>query len=236
MARPERYDVDYFPHYVNHGRKMFYMRDKFGNDGYAVWFMILEHLGKAKYHYLDLKDKLQIKFLSVELKVSEEVLIEIIENLVELGEFDADLWTEKIIFSEKFIESVSDAYVRRNNKCMNKQGLCSTLTELGRVEKGFLSNRKPQRIGKDTKVDTPPEIPSDKIPSIEEFVAYALENKPNVDPAHVKLKYKAWVESGWVSGKSGKPIKNWKTTLLNTVPHLNEVKREPKPSYYKPLQ
>ena len=35
------------------------------------------------------------------------------------------------------------------------------------------------------------------------------------------LKYQAWKENGWKNG-NGKKIKNWKTTLLNTLPYLKE--------------
>ena len=82
MARKERNNIDYFPHSVSHGKKMFYLRDKFNNDGYAVWFMLLEELGKADYHYLDLKDDIQLMYLSSEFKVSELMLNEIIEEIM----------------------------------------------------------------------------------------------------------------------------------------------------------
>ena len=91
MARKERNDVDYFPHSVNHGKKMFYLRDKFNNDGYAVWFMLLEHLSKAQYHFLDLEDEIEIMYLSSEFKVTEELLRDIIEALVKFKEFDREL-------------------------------------------------------------------------------------------------------------------------------------------------
>jgi hypothetical protein len=48
MAREQRTDVDYFPHECNHGRKMYIIEEKFGNDGYATWFKLLEQLGKSK--------------------------------------------------------------------------------------------------------------------------------------------------------------------------------------------
>ena len=60
-------------------------------------------------------------------------------------------------------------------------------------------------------------------PSPEEFVAFALEKKPDVDPEVVTLKYQAWIENDWKDGND-KPIKNWKTKLLNTIPHLPKHK------------
>ena len=61
----------------------------------------------------------------------------------------------------------------------------------------------------------------EKIPSVEDFKDYAIENKPKVDIDAVELKYKAWIEAGWIDGND-KPIKNWKSKLLNTLPHLKE--------------
>lgn len=133
MARKERNSVDYFPHSVTHGRKMFYLRSKFGNDGYAVWFMLLEQLGKSEYHYLDLKDKIQLMYLSSEFMVTEIVLKEIISILVDFEEFDKELWDEQsILYNEKFIENVSDAYKKRNNECIDKKSLLSLLSSKGR--------------------------------------------------------------------------------------------------------
>lgn len=145
MARKERNDVDYFPHSVNHGKKMFYIRSKFGNDGYAVWFMLLEHLGKASYHYLNLSDDVEIMYLSSEFQVSETVLKEVINSLVKLGEFDKYLWDEgSILFNEKFAENISDAYRKRSNKCIDKNSLLSLLVAKGSIKQPKLHPKQPK--------------------------------------------------------------------------------------------
>jgi len=64
------------------------------------------------------------------------------------------------------------------------------------------------------------------IPPVEEFIAHALEKKPNVDVEAVKLKYEAWKENDWVNG-NGDKIKNWKSSLNNTLPYMKE-KQKPK--------
>jgi len=65
-----------------------------------------------------------------------------------------------------------------------------------------------------------------QIPALSDFLAYALEKKPNVDVEAVKLKYEAWKENNWVNG-NGKEIKNWKSNLLNVLQYLAE-KQKPK--------
>ena len=62
-------------------------------------------------------------------------------------------------------------------------------------------------------------IDSKSIPAREEFIKYCLEKKKDVDPAAAGLKFDSWKENGWKDGY-GKPIKNWKSKALNTIPHL----------------
>jgi len=57
------------------------------------------------------------------------------------------------------------------------------------------------------------------IPTFLEFKNFALSNEPNLKTKSIELKYKAWKENDWKDGND-KKIKNWKTKLLNTIPHL----------------
>jgi hypothetical protein len=133
MARPERKNVDYFPFYVEDGQKMFYIEETYGNDGFAVFIKILRELAKVENHYLDLSKPTQLMFLSAKCKVQKDVLESIIIDLVNLEKFDSELWSEcKVIWCQDFIDSIQDAYRKRNNLCMTKQGLISILISLGR--------------------------------------------------------------------------------------------------------
>lgn len=137
MARPERNNVDYFPFYCKEGKAMFVIEQKYGNDGFATWVKILRALATTNFHYLDLSNPFDIEFLATKCNIDSFKLIEIINILVSAGEFDADLWvSKKVIWSDKFIESIQDAYKRRGNNCPNKDtliqlltGKCSTLSQ-----------------------------------------------------------------------------------------------------------
>ena len=63
------------------------------------------------------------------------------------------------------------------------------------------------------------------MPSLSEFLAYALEQKENIDVEKVKKKYEAWKLNGWQIQRNNKlePILNWKSTLNNTIPYLGEI-------------
>jgi hypothetical protein len=135
MARPQSNSVDYFPHPVTHGKKMFFIREKYGNDGYAIWFMLLEELGKAEYHYLDLSDEIQLMYIHSYFKTTEETLLAIIKDLVKMHVFDKELWeNEKILFNQKFNDNVSDAYTKRSNNVATKEDVVRILIEKGRIK------------------------------------------------------------------------------------------------------
>lgn len=111
---------------------MYYIEHKYGNDGYASWVKILRQLAVTNYHYLNLTDKVEFMYLASKCKVSENTLTEIINDLCSLGEFHAELWHENmIIYSEKFVDSIKDAYLKRNNKCISLEGLLLLLSDLG---------------------------------------------------------------------------------------------------------
>ena len=132
MARPERNNIDYFPFICKEGKAMYYIEDKYGNDGFATWIKILRQLAVNNYHYINLSEKVEIMFLSSKCKVSEENLISIIDDLCYLGEFDSILWKDNgIIWSEKFIGHIQDAYNKRKNKCITYEGLLLLLDGLG---------------------------------------------------------------------------------------------------------
>lgn len=132
MARPEKTTVEYFPFYCDEGKKMFYIEENYGNDGFATFIKILRELAKSDLHYLNLSKTTTIMFLSAKCKVSKNKLESIIQDLVDLEKFDKLLWEEnKIIWCQDFVDSIQDAYIKRKNKCITYQGLLAHLLDLG---------------------------------------------------------------------------------------------------------
>jgi len=239
MARPERKTVDYFPHYISDGKKMFYIEQKYGNDGYATWFKILESLASTDDHFLNLSNQMEILFLSAKCRVDEERLISILNDLCTLGEIDQFLWMNKVVYSAKFIESIQDAYYRRSNKCMNYESfcihyssLCTTITQKEYQKKynNTQSKVKESKV-KESKEDYTEEEnqkkPKKEIPTLDEFFNYVLsipEFKLKFENLKysIQSKYEQWIDNGWKDGH-GNEIKNWKTKLKNTLPHLKAI-------------
>lgn len=224
MARPERNNVDYFPFMCEDGNKMFYIEETYGNDGFATFVKLLRELAKTNYHFLDLSKPTTLMFLSAKCKVSKETLLSIINDLVDLGKFDATLWNEnKVIWCQDFVDSIQDAYIRRNNKCITFDGLLQHLISLG-IRKPYncskKGNKNPQSKVKDSKEE---ENKVNIIPEFSVFLNYAIEQKPKVDNQLVKLKYDSWVSNDWKDGNDNE-IKNWKSKLNNTLPFISEKK------------
>lgn len=175
MARKKKNTVDYFPHDCTHGRKMYIVESQFGNDGYAVWFKLLEQLGLAEDHYLDLRDYSQLMFLSSYCKVDEDTFKSILDLLCKIGAVNKFLWEKDIIFSDKFIDSVQEAYKRRNNKCITFDDLCKHLGFKcihNDDSNGLNDSKKPQSKVKESKEE---EIKED---NSKEFEPKAPSPKP----------------------------------------------------------
>lgn len=113
MARPKKKTVDYFPHSCTHGKTLFIIEQKYGNDGYAFWFKLLEFLGDTDGHYIDLNDEMVQEFLQAKTSLSKEMCNEILDLLAKLKAIDAELWEHKIVWSQNFVDGISDVYKNR---------------------------------------------------------------------------------------------------------------------------
>lgn len=121
MARTKK-TVDYFPHIIKNGKTITILENKFGNDGYAFWFKLLEILGSTEGHYYAYRDTSEREFLHARTGVSEEDAQQILDLLAKLGAIDKELWEENIIWSDNFIENIRDAYSRRKVDVPEKPG------------------------------------------------------------------------------------------------------------------
>ena len=88
---------------------MDYIVKKYGHEGYSVWYQILEQLGDADFHYLDLRDDMQLMLLSGSMNTSEETLIQILDDLSKLDAINKILWEKsRVVFSEKFVSEITE--------------------------------------------------------------------------------------------------------------------------------
>ena len=118
MARPQKQTVDYFPHDTDasDGKTLTIIQSKYGNDGYAFWFKLLQLLGKTPGHYYDYNNPADWEFLLAKTHQNDtEKAKAILKTLVVLGAIDAELYTHGVIWCQKFVDRVADAYNRTVN-------------------------------------------------------------------------------------------------------------------------
>lgn len=155
MARPKKCTVDYFPHFVTgNSRTVFILEQKYGNDGYALWFKLLELLASTDGHYVDLNDKTDLEFFAAKVKIDVDTALGIIDQLATLKAIDKQLWKHKVVWCQNFVDNLSELYARRRVSLPQKptleefmyvetpssEGLCST--ETPKVNKSIVENSK----------------------------------------------------------------------------------------------
>ncbi|MCK5609206.1 DUF4373 domain-containing protein [Candidatus Pacearchaeota archaeon] len=114
MARPKKQTVDYFPHSCTHGKTIYILERKWGNDGYAFWFKLLEALGAADGHFIDCGDINHWEYLVATSGVDDEVCEDILAKLAGMGKIDSNLWNEKrVIWCDSFVDGIKDVYRNR---------------------------------------------------------------------------------------------------------------------------
>ena len=121
MARPKRTTVDYYPHYVKCGRTIYILEARFGNDGYAFWFKVLEVLGESEGHFYDCSVSSNWEYLLAKTRVNAQTATEIIGVLINLGKIDKELWEKnRVIWIENFVNNLTEVYRTRRTELPQK--------------------------------------------------------------------------------------------------------------------
>lgn len=97
MARPRKQGMEYFPHDCDarNDLKVRKLRALYGNDGYAVYFILLENIYKEKLYELEVLDGETLLILAEECKVTMDKFNEILNKCLELGLFDKQMYEER---------------------------------------------------------------------------------------------------------------------------------------------
>ena len=116
MARPKKETVDYFPHDANasDGVTLTIIQSKFGNDGYAFWFRLLEILASTKGHVFNCRNTVRWQFLQAKTHLQEDTVCSLLDLLSDLDAIDSALWKEKkLIWCDNLVNNVADVYRNR---------------------------------------------------------------------------------------------------------------------------
>lgn len=113
MSAPKKNNADHFPHLVSHGKTISILQQRFGNDGYAVWFKTLEIVTGEEKHYYDCNEKLNWEWLVSEMMVTDEQLKNIYTLLADIGALSESHWKEGYIWVSKLKKYLAPLYRRR---------------------------------------------------------------------------------------------------------------------------
>jgi hypothetical protein len=113
MARPKKKTVDYFPHACNHGQTIFILEQVYKELGYSFWFKLLEMLGSTDNHVLDYNNPRTQRFLQAKTFTEPLICEKLLNLLAELEAIDQELWQNRIIWCQKFVDGISDVYKNR---------------------------------------------------------------------------------------------------------------------------
>ena len=165
MTRPRKATVDYFPHECHHGKTMFILEQKYGNDGCAFWFKLLELLGSTENHFIDCRNPAAWEFLQAKTRLDKNTCNEILDLLAVLEAISPKYWQSKIIWSANFIRNISPVYANRRVDSPLEPDFYMNISQT----KGISTCRKPQsresrvedsRLEEQSTLQAEPSVPS----------------------------------------------------------------------------
>jgi len=116
MARISKNTVPYFPHYADASTAsdtVTVLQTRFGNNGYAFWFKLLEKLASTDGHYIDCRNATKWQVFVAKIGVDEITTVEILDLLVEMQAIDKELWESRIIWCQNLVDNLEDVYKNR---------------------------------------------------------------------------------------------------------------------------
>lgn len=158
MARPIKSTVEYFPHFAKSGRTVYILESRFGNDGYAFWFKLLELLCDSERQAYDCSQASNWNYLLAKSRCSDEQAKQIIKELVDLGKIDRELWEQKqVIWVQNLVNNLEPIYKKRREAIPTKEDygqetpVTQVLSEQKPANNSVSAAETPQRKGKESK-------------------------------------------------------------------------------------
>ena len=223
MARPLKTGLDYFPLDVSFDDNIELLEAEEGLEGFAILIKLWQKIYSNGYYIEWNEDSLLLfckKINTEKTKVDSAINTCLRRNL-----FDKNLFNKyKILTScgiQKRFISASSQSKRKSISVISDYMLVNE--EFKQLITEFIELTQEESTQSKVKESKVKEIKENKIPTLKEFGEYAIEHKPNADKLDIKLKYEAWVANEWKDGNN-KKIVNWKSKLLQTLPHIKESK------------
>jgi len=184
--------------------------EKINPNHSAIYFFAIEHCNR-----LGWKNKFgfptQMTMDAIGIK-KHQTYIKYFNDLVQWGFFEL-VQKSQNQYSANIISLISAK--PKNGKALDKAIIKHTAKQSSSIGQSNGSINKPLTNKPLTNK------PINTIPDFFEFKKYAFEHRPNVNESDLKLKYDSWIANDWKNGND-KQIKNWKSSLLNTLPYIKD--------------
>jgi len=112
MARPLKQGMDYFPHNINASddERMEKLRDLYGNDGYAFYFILLEQIYNTYNAELNFSDSTMCLNLAKKIGINLDRFCNILELALDIGCFDKTRFeTDMVLTNESIKQNFQEA-------------------------------------------------------------------------------------------------------------------------------
>lgn len=113
MPRLKQQTVEYFPHLCIAGTTIHTLQTKYGNDGYAFWFKLLELLATKDGHYYNFETDSRWDYLLAKTNVPEDKAHQILDTLASLDAIDPELYHVQILWVQHLVDNLAEVYRRR---------------------------------------------------------------------------------------------------------------------------
>jgi hypothetical protein len=174
---------------------MFIIEQKYGNDGYAFWFKLLEMMGKEDGHFIDFRDESKWAFFQAKTKLSEETCQEIFDLLAKLGAIDPSFWKIRVVWSQNFVDGIASVYGNRRVDAPTAPSYLHVV--IPPIEDNYSKKTVKETIVKDSRVKESKEAKKTPTPSFvlpewlpkdifDEFVAFRAQIKKPLAEASYK--------------------------------------------------
>lgn len=113
-------------HDARPGKTLFILERRWGNDGYAFWFKLLEILTASDGHVFNLNNPQDCEYFWARMGLSGGISgPEILDLLASLGNIDADLWKlHKVIWCQNLVDRLSESvWAKRGRSAPTKPSM-----------------------------------------------------------------------------------------------------------------
>jgi len=114
-GRKAKRNVTYFPVYCHPSKTLEILESKYGKDGFVFFYKLFRILGNEEGHYYDCRNKSEFEFLAGKLNLASSKVEEILDYLCDLGKIDSELWENRVIWYQGFVDTLQYAYHDRTN-------------------------------------------------------------------------------------------------------------------------